>query len=79
MKDTQLEKVQASVSKFSQILNVIMIPRTADPLGLDGTPFIELPPLHYNSNVNCILPNLVLQAKVVNNVAAFIENIWSVL
>ena len=78
MKDTQLEKVQASVNKFSQILKVIMITRTADPFGLDRMPFIELPPLHYNRNVNCILSDPVLQAKVVNNVAAFIKNLWSV-
>lgn len=78
-KDTQLEKVQASVNKFGQILKVIMIPQTADPLWLDGMPFIKLPPLHYNSNVNCILSDPVLQAKIVNNVAAFIKNLRSVL
>ena len=78
-KDTQLEKVQASVNKFGQILKVIMIPQTADPLWLDGMPFIKLPPLHYNSNVNYILLNLILQVKVVNNVIAFIKNIWLVL
>jgi hypothetical protein len=79
LKDTQLEKVQASVNKFGQILKVIIIPQTVDPLWLDGMPFIELLPLRYNSNVNCILSDLVLQAKIVNDIAAFIENLRSVL
>ena len=42
-------------------------------------PFIKLLLLYYNSNVNCILSDPVLQAKIVNNIAAFIKNLRLVL
>ena len=79
MKNTQLKKVWASVNEFSQIFKVIIILWTVDSFGLNRMPFIKLPPLPYNSNVNYILFNLVLQVKVVNNVTAFIENLWLML